>query len=73
MKLAIVEKLRAILDDAVDSECKVVYVLAETRKLLETYPPNPFPFALKLYCHWALHVDLESRGTTLPFLQKVET
>jgi hypothetical protein len=49
-----------------------VYILAETRKLLETYPPNPFPFALKLYCHWALHIDLEYPSTTLQFLEKVD-
>jgi hypothetical protein len=70
---AIVKKLRDSLSDPVDSECKVVYILAETRKLLETYRPNPFPFALKLYCHWALHVDLENPGTTLPFLERVDT
>ena len=57
---AIVDKLRAAISEPVDSECKVVYILAETRKLLETYPPDPLPFALKLYCHWALHVDLEN-------------
>jgi len=70
---SIVAKLRDALSDPVDSECKVVYILAETRKLLETYPPDPIPFALKLYCHWALHVDLENPGTTLQFLEKVET
>jgi hypothetical protein len=69
---AIVEKLRVALSGAVDSECKVVYVLAESRKLLETHPPDPVPFALKLYCHWALHVDLENPGTTLPFLKRAE-
>jgi hypothetical protein len=30
------------------------------------------PFALKFYCHWALHVDLTSPGTTLPFLKRVD-
>ncbi|SRR5712692_2406403 len=70
---SIVTKLRTALLDAVDSECKVVYILAETRKLLETYPPDALPFALKLYCHWALHVDLENTRTTLPFLERVET
>lgn len=70
---SIVAKLRDALSDAVDSECKVVYILAESRKLIETYPPDPISFALKLYCHWALHVDLEAPRTTLPFLEKVET
>jgi hypothetical protein len=69
---AIIAKLQATLSDAVDSECKVVYILAETRKLLETYPTDPIPFALKLYCHWALHVDLENPKTTLPFLERAD-
>src|SRR6266853_2222095 len=69
---AIVEKLRAALSGAVDSECKVVYVLAESRKLLETYAPDPLPFALKLYCHWALHIDLENPKITLAFLERVD-
>jgi hypothetical protein len=30
------------------------------------------PFALKLYCHWALHVDLTHPKTTLPFLERVD-
>lgn len=47
-------------------------MLAESRKLLETYPPDPPPVALKIYCHWALHVDLDSPGTTLPFLKRVD-
>jgi hypothetical protein len=69
---AIVEKLGVALSDAVDSECKVVYILAESRKLLETYPPDPVPFALKLYCHWALHIDLENPWVTLPFLKRAD-
>lgn len=69
---AIVEKLRVALSDAVDSEYKVVYILAESRKLLESYPPAPVPFALKLYCHWALHIDLENPKTTLSFLEHVD-
>src|SRR6266446_3118137 len=72
MRDAIVEKLRAVLSSGIDSECKVVYVLAEARKLLETHPTDPEPFGLKLYCHWALHVDLDSPGTTLPFLKRVD-
>src|ERR1700691_1124091 len=72
MKHSIVEKLRTFLADDIDSECKVVYALAESRKLLDTSPPDPFPFALKIYCHWALHVDLDNPKTTLPFLERVD-
>jgi hypothetical protein len=69
---SIIKKLRDILSEEVDSECKVVYVMVETRKLLEMYPPDPCPFALRLYCHWALHVDLDRPRTTLPFLNRVD-
>lgn len=69
---SIVEKLRATLTKRVDCEATVVYVLAETRKLLEANPPDPEPFALRMYCHWALHVDLTHANTTLQFLTRVE-
>ncbi len=68
----IIDKLRTTLSNAVDDEYKVVYLLCETRKLIEKYPPDPPPFALKLYCHWALHVDLTHPGTTFQFLQHVD-
>jgi hypothetical protein len=68
----IIGKLRVALSDEVDSECKVLYVLAESRKLLETYPPDPDPVALRIYCHWALHVKLDHPKTTIPFLNRVD-
>jgi hypothetical protein len=64
VKDQIVEKLRAVLSDEIDSECKVVYILCETRKLLDKYPTQPVPVTLKMYCHWALHIDLTNPGTT---------
>jgi hypothetical protein len=72
MRDQIVEKLRAVLSDGVDSECKVVYLLCECRKLMDKNPPDPPRFALRLYCHWALHVDLTKPGTTLPLLEAIE-
>ncbi len=72
MRDSIVEKLRVVLSGEVNDECKVTYVLAEVRKLLDKFPPDPAPFALKLYCHWALHVDLTHPGTTKHFLERVE-
>jgi len=71
MKDAILKKLSEVLGQ-VDSEYKVVYILSESRKLLETYAPDPMPFAFKLYCHWALHIDLDHPRTTLPFLRRVD-
>ena len=72
MRDAIVDKLRTTLAGAIDDECKVLYVVAEARKLLEKYPVDPAPFALKLYFHWALHIDLSFAGTTRPFLERVD-
>jgi hypothetical protein len=72
MKDAIVEKLRQHLSTPIDTECKVVYLLCEVRKLLEKEPARPEMFALRLYCHWALHVDLSYGSTTLHFLEKVD-
>jgi hypothetical protein len=69
---AIVRKLDLFLAEPVDSECKVVYVLCEVRKLLEPVPAHQRPFALNMYCHWALHVDLHGKGTITPFLQQVD-
>lgn len=72
MKNSIIDKLRELLAGEIDTECKVVYLLVESRKLLETYPPDPAPVALKIYCHWALHIDLEYPNVTLPFLRRVD-
>ena len=65
---AIVEKLNAVIAKPIDSECKVVYVLCEVRKLLESIPANQRPWALNMYCHWALHVDLHGEDTIRSFL-----
>src|ERR1039458_6579702 len=69
----IIGKLRLALSEEVKKEADVVYILAECRKLLEDTKPDDPHFALKLYCHWAVHVDLARRDTTLPFLKRVDT
>jgi hypothetical protein len=74
---AIVEKLRQHLSGPVDTECKVVYLLCEIRKLLDKKTPDPKLlalrqlFTLRLYCNWALHVHL-SKPTTMALLEKVD-
>lgn len=72
MKDQIVEKLRMTLSSDITRECEVVYVLCELRKLLDKYPPDPTPLALKMYCHWALHVDLTNPGTTASLLERID-
>src|SRR5580704_16073208 len=46
--------------------CSVRFVSFLTDK------PNPQPFALWMYCHWALHVDLTHSKTTISFLNRVD-
>lgn len=69
---SIVEKLRQTLSNDIRREADVVYVLVECRKLLDDNKLVDSHFALKLYCHWALHVDLSGRDSTLPFLRRVD-
>jgi hypothetical protein len=68
-----VEKLRAHLGTLINSECAVVYLLSEVRKLIERDgPPDGISFALKMYCHWALHLNLDSPKSTQGFLDSVD-
>ena len=69
---SIVSKLNAVLAEPIDSEWRVVCVLCEVRKLLEHVPPPQRPFALNMYCHWALHVELHGKDTITPFLQEID-
>ena len=68
----IVAKLRTAVSREPTSEAEVVYILVQSRKLLDDVKHDDPHFALKLYFHWALHVDLTGRDTTLPFLRKVD-
>ena len=69
----IIRKLRDHLELPLDTECSVVYLLAEIRKVLERQPRDEKPFALLMYCHWALHVDLTRSTTTAPFLRAIDS
>jgi hypothetical protein len=70
MRLDIVKKLDRVLQERIDSEPLVVYLLCEVRKLLdyEKHPPTP----LRMFCNWALHVDLTYPSNTRPFIQSVD-
>jgi hypothetical protein len=69
MKPDVVSKLERHLQGNIDSECKVVYLLCEVRKLLLD---EPKPFTLNFYCNWAMHVDLDRKPTTIEFLKTVD-
>ena len=69
---AIVMKLNAVMAEPVDNECKVVYVMCQVRKLLEHVLASRRPFALNMYCHWAVHVDLHGKDTIAIFLKQLD-
>jgi hypothetical protein len=55
----IIRKLRAELDQPITSERQVVYTLVQIRKLID-YQQHAEPFkALKLYCNWVVHTQLD--------------
>lgn len=72
MQSKTIAKLRNHLGGGVRTECRVVYLLAEIRKILEYEKPDPRPMALWMFCHWALHVNLTRSGTTSHFLEQIE-
>ena len=60
------------LSAPIETEPGVVYLLRGVRILLERSRPDPKPFALWMHCHWALHMDLSSSGTTKRFLEGID-
>jgi hypothetical protein len=68
----IVGKLMQHLAKSIDDEPSLVYLLAQVRKLLDRDNPKDSLGALRMYCHWALHVDLTRPATTMDFLRRVE-
>lgn len=70
-RLAIVEKLTAFVADPITTECQVVYILAEVRKLDEMSGKNA-PQTLRMFLHWGLHVDLEGPGTIKTFVERID-
>jgi hypothetical protein len=72
MRDDIIEKLRSHLEEGIAQEKDVVYLLAQVRKILEK-DSTARPVALWMYCHWALHVDLDRDRTTLDFLNKIDS
>lgn len=60
MRDKIIEKITPYLARPLESECEVVYVMAEIRKVLEHHAASGLPrlSVLKLFCNWALHTEL---------------
>jgi hypothetical protein len=63
-------KLTALLADPVDTEAKAVYLLCQVRKLQDYDKAGPN--RLRMFCNWAVHVELDARSTVEPFLQHID-
>src|SRR5690348_18314691 len=72
MKDDIVGKLERHLQKPLDDESWVVYLLAEVRKLREKVEWSPATPALRMCCHWSLHVDLDHPSTVSDFFEPIE-
>lgn len=70
MQTSIEGKLTALLADPIDTEAKAVYLLCQARKLQDY--DNAGPNRLRMFCNWAVHVELEARSTVEPFLQHID-
>ncbi len=68
---AIVDKLRLELMEPITTERQVVYILVETRKVLELQK-WPGYGSLRFLCDWAVHVSLKGRHAknTLSYLKE---
>jgi len=67
MRVAILEKLARELVEGIDTEPKVLYLLAETRKYIDSYDESEkqnYP-NLYFYCDWVLHTYMDRRPTKI--------
>jgi len=59
MENQIIMKIRSEMDHVTKSECQVVYLLVEIRKLMDRDKKATEPYnSLRLYSDWAVHVGL---------------
>src|SRR2546430_1401196 len=61
MRHAIVAKVRLELEKGVDNEAQVVYILVESRKLIELSERPESYLPLQFFCDWALHTKLDRK------------
>jgi hypothetical protein len=69
MQNAIIDKLARHLSAPIDTECKVVYLLCEVRKILDR---KTAPLGLLMYADWAVHVTLDRNPGAEQLLGEVD-
>lgn len=67
----ILSKLDIELQQEIASDRQVVYILVETRKLLESLPVRDGFESLDFYCNWAVHTQMD-RASAKALVRKVD-
>jgi hypothetical protein len=65
VRTEIVEKLRAELTKAIETEAQAVYLLVEVRKLIEHSEHRERYLSVLFFCEWALHVKMGRQSAFL--------
>ncbi len=71
MKNIILKKISKLLKEGIDTEAKVVYFLAEIKKILDLTNDRTV-FSLKIFRDWVLHSELTYPNTITYFSNKFE-
>ena len=71
MKNEIIEKISRELEFGIDTQSKVVYLLAEIRKIMSL--TNNRTISLRVFSDWVLHNELTYRNTITYFSNKFES
>jgi hypothetical protein len=67
----ILSKLDTELQQEITSERQIVYILVETRKLLEDLPETDGFETLDFYCNWAVHRQMD-RASAKALVRRVD-
>lgn len=71
MQNDIIEKLTKELNNGITTEAQTVYLLVQIRKLMEHNSQKPFD-TLKMFCDWALHIELFRNRQIIELLKEFD-
>jgi hypothetical protein len=71
MRNAIIDKLNAHIDVSFSREADIVYLMAQTRKLLEHAQAMRRYSYLSFYCDWTLHTVIDRHQTAMTMLEQL--
>jgi len=75
MENELIEKLKKALTGPIEREEQVLYIMAETRKLMEQLlkgsSVQEYPL-LNFYCNWALHAEINNTSPAQKILETIE-